>query len=226
MVDSTHMLFGVPNYDAATNYLYRNFIYYYIPYAQNKGLWTIHECLEYDCNRDYVHNEIQIHQPKGILQGAHGGPYTMGGQNPEYPPSGGNTWMVYIGGEDHPTCVNAAGKIIYFISCHCGAYLGPRLVNHWGASAWAGYDDLCYVSTSQRYRECLGEFWMALCDGDTVGEAFARAISKYNYWINIYPSANLIWNRDHFMMLGNTQDTLLPENLIVDDSIQFTIHVQ
>ena len=220
MVDSNYMLFGVPKCDTATSTLYYHFVNYYIPYAQNKGLWTIQTFTESACNQDNIHNALQTHQHKGVLQGAHGGKWTMGGQAPD----GTCSHMTWWASLDN--CADAEGKIIYFIACNCGQYLGPVLVSQWGASAWAGYDDLCYTSSAQRYRDCLGEFWLALCDGDTVGEAFARAISKYNYWINIYPYANLIWNRDHFMMVGNTTDTLLPGNPIINDSVQFTIQVQ
>lgn len=197
--DPAHMLFAGPNYDSATAMMYSNFMNYYIPYAQNKNIWNIHLAMgNIDDVHDNVHMLCKQYDPKGVFQTGHGSQYAITGKQ-------GAVWWC---SDPAFWATDAAGKIFYFVSCYTGAYLGPYLVNTWGASAYAGYNDLCYVSSSTHFRESLGEFWKALCDGETVGEAYQSALDKYNYWITQTGSSNLIWNRDHFIMAGDPYDSL------------------
>lgn len=202
VVDPAHMLFICPDDDAATHYGYLLFTNYYIPYAQNKGLWDVHTALINDAVKDIVHMMIRQYQPKGIFEMGHGGSNQISGQ-------WGTIWYSSpYGGGWNCTNIDASGKILYFISCGPGAALGPHLVNNCGALAFAGFNTICYIDKYQPMRECLGEFWYSLMDGHNVGEAYQNAIDKYNYWIDQTGNSYLIWNRDHFVYFGNPNEAL------------------
>jgi len=208
VADDTEMLFACQNVDTATYYCYYNMINHYIPYAQTKNLWTINQALTNNCNRSNVHSLTSQHAPKGIFEADHGNHHSIASQV-----TGEKVWATY---DPMFYQSNAAGKIIYFLSCETGEYLGPWLVDTCGALAFAGFTENVHVNTSTAFRQCLGEFWVALCDGDTVGVAKQRTLDMYDYWIGITGSANLTYDREHFMVYGDMDETLYTHDVVTD----------
>lgn len=217
-----HMYFICPKYDSATNALYFIFTQYVIPYAQDKE-WTILQSLSYSATNDIVHPIMREYDPKGLFEGGHGSNWAISGQN------GSMLWWA----QWHKRMTEMRGKIVYLYSCYTGAWLGPWMVSEWKALSYLGFDDEAWIGTSQHYKECAGEPWIALIDGDKISEAYQRTIDKYNYWIQYLldngqtsSASHLIHNRDHFVTFGNQNAKLITGNKIIDDTETFTINVQ
>jgi len=144
-------------------------------------------------------------------------------------------FMVGHGREDLTTCQNLEklfwvcdcrelrGRVVYTLSCLCGAELGPDII---GKGGW------CYIGYSKvfgwiqekygdpladRYArgfyEAVLEILYSLADGLSTGEAYKRSIDKWNYWIDYWSRQDdpraplilsfLIHDRDCQVLLGD-----------------------
>lgn len=86
--------------------------------------------------------------------------------------------------------LEAKNKIFHFLACLCGypgIGLGQDLVNN-GAKAFLGYSDKfqLLIRARREFLDCDMEIDIALLEGDTVGEAYDRAIAKFNETIKRY----------------------------------------
>ena len=120
-------------------------------------------------------------------------------------------------------CGELRGRVVYTLSCLCGAELGPDII---GKGGW------CYIGYSKvfgwiqekygdpladRYArgfyEAVLEILYSLADGLTTGEAYKRSIDKWNYWIDYWSRQDdpraplilsfLIHDRDCQVLLGD-----------------------
>ena len=101
------------------------------------------------------------------------------------------------------------GKIVHFASCETAACLGPDFV-HKGCRAFFGYDGSFYYPSGDESQEVLDRFFacdseidLALADGLTAAEVYARVHEKYTQEIERlfqagHPRAGLLLrdNRD------------------------------
>ena len=204
-----------PCHDTANLYVHNWMEPYLVPMLDP---WELHKFYCEEARGLYhVFPDFEVYHPKGLFEHGHGSTNSITGHN-SYA-----VWALWGGGPQYMPLLE--DKIVYFISCYTGQGLGPAMVSEYGARAYMGYDDLCYVGYGGRWKECLLEPWIALVEGCTVGEAYQRGIDMYNWWIDQTGYEHLIHNRDHFVMFGDTDARLLEEEYVPTDSFSTYIGI-
>lgn len=208
-------MFISPCHDTANSILHDWFESELVPKAVH---WIQYLIFCEDARGSIVYPVLDEQQPAGLCEHGHGSSLTILGHQ---------SYTVWAGyGEGLLYLPFIQGKILYAMSCHAGADLGQMMVDEYGASGFLGFNDLMYIVANQPFKETSMEPWIALMEGQTMGEAYQRTLDLYDDWIDQYPSQYLIHNRDHFIMYGDTEATLLSGQKIIDDTAEIQIQVE
>jgi len=93
-------------------------------------------------------------------------------------------------------CRELRGRVVYTLSCLCGAELGPDIIEK-GGWCYIGYKDV-FMWVQERYGDPLAdriarafyepvlEILYSLADGYTAGDAYRHSIDRWNHWIDYW----------------------------------------
>lgn len=184
-MSSKRVLVTRPEHDKVTNYL-SNWAHEVIIYAKARGVDIV------DLGSDKVKRKIFEEYMSSI-----------------------NPRLVFINGHGNRDCVCGhkdeiilqkdknekilAGKIVYALSCHSGAELGPAAIKNGNADAYIGYNaPFCFLT--DKYRECTpdedplanvfkkasNQIPFSLIKGKSVEDAYKNSQNKFKELIRQY----------------------------------------
>ncbi|MBI3051105.1 hypothetical protein HYY74_01470 [Candidatus Woesearchaeota archaeon] len=182
------ILFTRPEHDKVTFYL-SCWAHELLVQAKNKGHHIIDVGAE-KAIKSVLEEYLIKSNPRLVLLNGHGNREAVGGHKDEL--------LIIKAQNDHLL----AGKIIYALSCHSAAELGPSAVAS-GATAFIGYNaPFCFLTDKNRectpdndplaniFKEASNQIGLSLIKGKTVQSAYQTSQNKFQQLIRKHGSSD------------------------------------